>query len=246
MDDAIDYAFLHGGVQGGWVWTETLAALSAQTAGRFGRALTLDIPGCGTKRGRPTDAIGMDEIAAELIGDIEAAGLTEVVLVGHSQAGTVLPRLLALRPDLFRKVIYVSALALLPGQTALDYRAGLPERAEPAVDPEDQAALLRALFCNDMSAGETEAFMAKVGADAWPPAAYTATDWPDARLSATPASYVVCLRDACFPVTWQEVFAARLGARRLIRIDGGHQVMNTRPHALAEVLRLEAVSGDEA
>lgn len=38
----------------------------------------------------------------------------------------------------------------------------------------------------------------------------------------------------------QEIFAERLGAGRRVRIDAGRQVMNTRPHALAEVLRHEA------
>ena len=75
------------------MWEQTVAALTSQTNGTFGRALTLDIPGCGAKRGRVTDALGIDDIAAELIGDIEAAGLRDVVLVGHSQAGTILPRL---------------------------------------------------------------------------------------------------------------------------------------------------------
>ena len=45
MRPPTDFAFLHGGVQGGWVWTETLAALALQTGGAFGRALALDIPG---------------------------------------------------------------------------------------------------------------------------------------------------------------------------------------------------------
>ncbi|MFD2134238.1 hypothetical protein ACFSLT_01475 [Novosphingobium resinovorum] len=42
--------------------------------------------------------------------------------------------------------------------------------------------------------------------------------------------------------SWQERFADRLHARRLHRIDAGHQVMNTRPEALAEVLLAEARS----
>jgi len=52
-----DFVFLHGGGQGGWVWDETIAALDRQSGGHFGRALTLDIPGCGRKRDRTTDDI---------------------------------------------------------------------------------------------------------------------------------------------------------------------------------------------
>ena len=51
-----------------------------------------------------------------------------------------------------------------------------------------------------------------------------------------PVSYVVCLQDAILPLVWQERFAARVHARQVSRIDAAHQVMNTRPHALAEEL----------
>lgn len=237
-----DYVFLHGGAQGGWVWDETLAALERQTGGGYGRALVLDVPGCGKKRARATDGLGPDEVAAELIAEIEAAGFRDAVLVGHSQAGTVLPRLLQLRPPLFRRAVYVSSIAPLPGETVMTFRAGLPGGAPQwsSGAPSDPQAMFRGLFCNDMEAAEAAAFLAKLGADAWPAAMYASDDWRYERPGAVPASYVVCLQDAVLPVAWQEIFAARLGAERLIRLDCGHQAMNTRPHALAEVLRIEA------
>jgi pimeloyl-ACP methyl ester carboxylesterase len=245
MGERIDYAFLHGGVQGGWVWAETLAALDQQSGGGFGRALTLDIPGCGTKRGRAPEGLGPDEIAAELVGDLEAAGFRDVVLVGHSQAGTILPRLVELRPDLFRRVIYVSALAPLPGRNVLDHRADLPpvDAVDDLLALQDQDRMLRAMFCNDMSEAQREAFMAKLGPDAWPKRTYEVGDWRYDHLDAVPASYVICLRDACLPPVWQEIFADRLKAGRRVRIDAGHQVMNSRPQALAEALRREAEAG---
>ena len=42
------------------------------------------------------------------------------------------------------------------------------------------------------------------------------------------------------PVAWQEIFAERLHADRVVRIDAGHQAMNTRPHELAAILLAEA------
>jgi len=73
-----------------------------------------------------------------------------------------------------------------------------------------------------------------------PDAMYEASDWRCDHLEATPASYLICLRDAVLPVSWQTVFAGRFKASRLVRLDAGHQVMNTRPHAVAEALRHEA------
>lgn len=247
MDRPTDYAFVHGGVQGGWVWREAIDALHKQTAGAFGRALALDVPGCGAKRGRDTAAIGPDEIAAELVGDIEAAGFGDVVLVGHSQAGTVLPRLLQLRPGLFRRLVYVSCVAPLPGQTVLNHRdSALPSdkggavKASPSAAPRDTRAFFLQSFCNDMSPDQAEDFLGRLGKDSWPDRSYTATDWRYDHLGATPASYFVSLRDAAVSVLWQERFAERFKASRVVRLDAGHQVMVTRPHALAEALRVEA------
>lgn len=244
MSRPIDYVLLHGGVQGGWVWDEAVAALRRQAPDEVGRILALDIPGCGAKRGRTTDALGLDEIAAELAADIEAAGVSDAVLVGHSQAGTVLPRLLEQRPGLFRQAIYISCIAPLPGQTVANYRdpaaASAPARPPPQPSAEALREMVRPMFCSDMSPEQADAFVAKLGADAWPPRSYTASDWRYGHLDETPASYVVCLRDVVVPPAWQEIFAERLKASRLVRLDCGHQVMNTRPHALAEALRLEA------
>jgi pimeloyl-ACP methyl ester carboxylesterase len=243
MSEPIDFVFLHGGAQGGWVWDETIAALHRQSTGDVGRTLALDIPGCGAKRGRPTDALEFDEIAAELIADIAAAGLRDAVLVGHSQAGSMLPRLLEQRPGLFRQVIYLSCLAPLPGQTVMNWRDSTAgdRTADLAPPPADELRkLAHAAFCSDMTPEQKETFMAKLGKDAWPRSSYTATDWRYDHLDVTRASYFICLRDAVFSIAWQETFAERLKAERLVRLDAGHQVMNSRPHALAEALRYAA------
>ncbi|HMO67599.1 MAG TPA: hypothetical protein PKD92_03940 [Novosphingobium sp.] len=42
------------------------------------------------------------------------------------------------------------------------------------------------------------------------------------------------------PVAWQEAFAARLHADRILRLDAGHQAMTTRPRELAAILLAEA------
>jgi pimeloyl-ACP methyl ester carboxylesterase len=244
---AIDYAFLHGGGQGSWVWHETIAALHRQTDGKFGRAIALDIPGCGAKRGRDTTNISTADVVAELIADLDGAGLRNVVLVGHSQAGTMLPCIAARRPELFSRLVYVSCSAPLPGQNILqmmgtsqhgskDDEVGFP--LDPKLHKHQEQYPL--MFCNDMDGNETTSFLAKMGSDMWPMAVTLDSRWQYEHLRSIPSSYVVCLRDGILPVSWQEKFAQRLQVERLARIDAGHQAMVTRPHALAEILRLEA------
>ena len=101
-------------------------------------------------------------------------------------------------------------------------------------------ARLRALFCNDMAPSAAEAFLDRLGADGWPPSSYRWSDWRYDHLDAIPASYVLCMRVMTFDMASQTIFAERLRADRVIHVDAGHQVMNTRPQALAEIVRLEA------
>jgi pimeloyl-ACP methyl ester carboxylesterase len=93
-----------------------------------------------------------------------------------------------------------------------------------------------------MSDAEGSSFLAKLGRDTWPAKTMSAADWHYDHLGGVPATYVICLRDGILPVPWQETFAARLKVQRQVRIDAGHQVMNTRPEALAEALLHEAQS----
>jgi len=243
-----DFAFFHGGGQGSWVWDETIAALKAQFRGSA-RCLALDVPGCGTKRGRDTSAVAFGDIASELVADIEAAGMRDVVLVGHSQAGTVLPAMAALRPELFGRLIFVSCIAPDPGLPIIEMVAvrmreqGHTEGSRALTNESmSMAERNRVMFCNDMAPDQAEAFLAKLGQDNWPGSSYEATDWPYGHLATVPVSYVLCLEDAILPLEWQERFAERFHADRMARIDAGHQVMNTRPQALAEVLLAEAAA----
>ncbi len=241
------YAFLHGGGQGGWVWEDTIAALHQQTGGACGQVHALDAPGCGAKRGRDTSGLGIDDIASELIADLEDAGMKDVILVGHSQAGTMLPRLAEIRPGLFRRLVYVSCCAPLPGQTipqmiGRGQHGSHPEEVgwplDPAQHPHQEQ--YRHMFCNDMGEDEAARFLAKLGRDRWPDQTMQASDWRYDHLKNIPSTFVLCLQDSILTPPWQEKFAQRLHTQRTIRIDAGHQVMNTRPQALAESLRHEA------
>ena len=247
MTNSVDYAFLHGGGQGGWVWSETITALHQQAGGRSIRSVTLEIPGCGSKRGRDTTTMDLNGIVAELVADLTATGFKDIILVGHSQAGNVLPRLAEKLTGLLRRLVYVSCAIPLPGQTMLQMIGTGPQGSNPdevgwPFDPKvvEGRERYRLMFCNDMPEAQASSFLANLGQDAWPRQTYAATDWHDRPRNNISTTYVVCLKDQILPVLWQETFAARFKAQRLVRIDAGHQVMNTRPQALAEVLHHEA------
>ena len=235
----VQFVFLHGGGQGSWVWDETIVAIGRQSQGKA-QCLALDAPGCGRKRGVDTAGYAFVDTTRELLGDIQRAGMLDVVLVGHSQAGMTLPHMAELAPPgLIRKLVYVSCSAPLSGLTTLEQMG----RGKHGDSPDEVGFPLgpdASMFCNDMAEADRGNFLAKLGKDAWPASAYTYNDWRYEHLRGIPSSYVVALQDGVLPVEWQERFADRLHARRMVRIDAGHQVMNTRPEALAEVLLAEA------
>lgn len=238
-------AFLHGGKQGSWVWTETIAAIRAQDGDDTRPIVTLDVPGCGTKRGRDTAAIAWADVVSELASDIANAGVDDVVLVGHSQAGTVLPRVAAASGDRIGHLVYVTCCAPLPGQSVQAMMGSGVHGSDPdtvgwPLDPaaHDFQQVMAQMFCNDMSESQQAALFANMAGDEWPAACGAeGQDWGYEDIRSIPSAYVVALADTILPVEWQRRFADRLGASQQHRIDGGHQVMQTRPHALAEFLR---------
>lgn len=242
-----DIAFIHGGGQGSWVWNDTIAALNIQPRGALGKILALDIPGCGIKRGRALEHLQPSDVARELIADIEAEELKNIVLVGHSLGGNVMPALAELRPDLFKRLIYVSCSIPQQGQTVIELMGnGLHGSNENEVgwpvDRKTASSLERygAMYCNDMSAEQKSAFIANHEGDEWPLSFFSTRDFDFKTMGEIPATYVICLADGSLPVSWQKRFAERFKAERLIHIDAGHQAMITRPHALAEIIRHEA------
>ncbi|MET0138034.1 MAG: alpha/beta hydrolase [Sphingobium sp.] len=244
MREDIVMLFLHGGKQGSWIWDEVRAAVALQGGDAAPATFALDVPGCGTKRGRDVAALTLADVVDELAADIAAIGARRFMLVGHSQAGTVLPRLAdALRPRVVQ-LTYVACAVPAEGQTiGAMLGTGLHGEHDDCIgwpiDPATSSpqAMTAAMFCNDMDDAQQAAFLAKLGSDDWPPAcATTETEWRYGAVRDIPATYIVAMRDQILTPHWQGRFADRLGATRRDDVDAGHQLLQTRPQAVAEIL----------
>jgi len=234
-----DFIFQHGAMMGGYVWDELIEAMKARSEGN--RYLALDIPGCGAKRGVDPRSLSFDDIVASQVADVDASGMCDVILVGHSQGGTVVPRLVEARPGMFRKLVYIACLGPDPGQSVM-------EAAEEEDVPEDEPVAATTIMgrmidmlCNDMDPAMARGFLARMGGgDAWPPSSYTERGWRYDHLKDIPSTYIFCEQDNCVPPEKQERYLANLNAGKVIRMDSGHQPMNSRPGELAEILLAEA------
>jgi pimeloyl-ACP methyl ester carboxylesterase len=196
-------------------------------------ALALDLPGRGA---RPADlaTLRTADFAAAVVEEIEAAGLSRAILVGHSLAGITLPLVLERIPERIAHAVFVACTVPREGQSVLDAIEMpddlRPQRAE--LLDEDRA---RAMFCSDMDDEHARFVLSRLCPEALGPMS------EPARLAglrqAIPRSYVKLLRDQTLSPSMQDEFARNAGPGCIVReLDAGHDAMVSRPRELAAVL----------
>jgi pimeloyl-ACP methyl ester carboxylesterase len=217
------FGLVHGGGLGAWCWDAVLPELEA----RGHRAATVDLP--------VVDMGGGAARCAEVIGQA-FAGLPNLVLVGHSAAGLIIPLVAACYP--VRQLVFLHALLPRPGQSVVDQMAAEPDMFNPemftAPAPfwEDEAVAVRFLLHDCPPEIARDAFRrlrpepGVLGREVTP-----LRCWPD-----LPSTYVVCTDDRTASPAWARRAAReRLGVEP-VEIPGGHCPMLSRPGQLAEVL----------
>lgn len=190
------YSLVHGAWHGGWAWDLVRAELEAR-----GHVVhTPDLP--------------CDDVGATL-DDYAACVPPADVLVGHSLAGLVIPRLPARA--------HVFLCSLVPGIDA--------EFVACFGDTRTRDELGRSYYPDWRDAARELQY---------PPehAELCKRFQPQAPISSdgeTPVSgtYVVCARDAAISPAWQRRVAGRFHA---LELDAGHSPMLTHPRELAELL----------
>jgi pimeloyl-ACP methyl ester carboxylesterase len=241
---AQDLIFMHGGYHGSWCWASLLDELRTAPSD-FGRLITLDAPGAGTKRGQDASGETIASIAHSLNDELRAAGVRVAVLIGHSLAGVLTPVMAAQDPSLFADLIFLQTVAPQEGQSMHEQMgSGLhgedPDRLGQPFDPagKTQAERFAAMFGVDFDDEQLRLLLAETAQDLTPPAFL---DEPVTRQGYDPGrfrtSYVVATRDPVLPPAWQRRFAERLGCARVVEIDTPHEAFISHPRLLADTLR---------
>jgi len=106
------YVLLHGAYQGGWIWQPVATRLRA--AGHTVYAPTLD--GCGERAHLLRPGITAETQAQEIAQLLFYEDLQDVVLVGTSSGGMALCKAAELARERLARLVFVDALALLPGE----------------------------------------------------------------------------------------------------------------------------------
>jgi pimeloyl-ACP methyl ester carboxylesterase len=196
-------------------------------------ALALDLPG---RAGRPGDLekLTVADFAASVVEEIESAGLSRAILVGHSMAGITMPRVLERVPGRIAHAVFVSCVVPREGQSLLDALA-LPEAERPrspSLLGEEQA---RAMFCSDMDEAKARFVLDRLCPEAVGPMSEPAS--LAGLRGPVPRSYVKLLRDEALAPALQDEFARNAGPGCAVHeLDAGHDAMISRPRELAEIL----------
>jgi len=230
------FALVHGGYHGPWCW-ELLTPLLRQ-AGHD--VVTMDLP--------LEDSTATFETYAEIVCSALDGHGDDVVVVGHSYAGNVIPLVAARRP--VGHLVYLCAMIPDVGRSLAEQLADVPEMLNPAyiqgLSEVDEQLCQRwvdldiacDVFYSDCQPPMAKAALARLRRQSVGPALAPSslTEHPS-----VPTTYIVCSDDQLLRPEWsRSAMRARLTAE-LIEFPGGHSPFYSRPADLADVLVALAV-----
>jgi pimeloyl-ACP methyl ester carboxylesterase len=226
----IPMVLVHGGGFAGSCWDPLLEFLD-------GPVLAVDLPGRG-RHPAPLETVSLASAAESVVGDIDAAGFDEVILVGHSLAGCSMPGMIGLLGDRARHAIFVGATVPEDGTCCLDtLPADIQSMAREAAETEKPGVLdpelARAFFANDLN-DEQFAWMLQQLVPEFPRLTSDPVDL--SPLSTLPCTWICTLQDAIVPPERQHRFAKNVGDCPVIELDSGHMCMISQPRQLADII----------
>lgn len=234
-----NFVLLHGGAAGAWIWRGVESILRQHGH----NVLSVTFTGCAERRHLNSKDISQETHAADVVNAIEFAQLDNVILVGHSYSGSVIPMVLRDIPEKIKQTIYVDALVLKAGESVAEAMGFMPT---------EQCTVVRGMIQRGLapiSSGVADQQRAQA---AQAPFAMTAKqqEWMLSLLSEFPASctvsqvtlgaesikhsvqYIACTKS---DVSAQHDRARALGWS-VTDLAGDHAVMVGNPTGTAELL----------
>jgi pimeloyl-ACP methyl ester carboxylesterase len=185
-------------------------------------------------------AISFQTFVDDIAQVIELEDLNDVILVGHSMGGVVIPRVAEAVPDRIQQVIWLTAAVCADGKSLRDSIPSTPRMADavtvgadgtPHADPD---RILDAILQDGTPQQRT---FVRDRHRPYPPHALV----EPGRLSAflelgLPTAYVFATKDRAIAVEIQEAMAALLPGARRASINACHDCMVTQPDGVARAL----------
>jgi len=210
--------------------------------GHRAHAPTLAGHGPGVAR----QGITHQDCVASVVAYIDQQGLGDVILVGHSFGGTVVQKVAELLPGRIRRTVFLDALVLKDSERVFDV---LPDAFLATLAPkdgnrpiaEDQEGTMQIppweTWRDNFIQDAPESLARSTWEQLSPEPSQVNLDTLDLKYfhSLTiPRSFIYCRQDKAMPSGFfHPGMSSRLGAFKLVEMDGSHEVMFSRPAELA-------------
>jgi pimeloyl-ACP methyl ester carboxylesterase len=224
---------IHGGQHDSRCWQPTIDAINRDAPGT--RVLAVNLPG---RQGVPgdLDTLTIADCVDAVVGQIERAGLADIVLVGHSMGGLTVPGVATkLGADRVRRIICVAASMPPQGKRIIDTLIPPIRLAVGRRRSELPRWMAKRMFTNGMTP-EQRAFSLSVLVPDAPGFSFETVD-RSGLPGIIPRSWVLTRRDRSLPPRQQRRFIANLGrVDEVIELDTCHNAMISMPDELAAIL----------
>jgi pimeloyl-ACP methyl ester carboxylesterase len=228
---------VHGGTLTSTMWDPVRSAMASPS-------VAVDLPG---RRYKPADLaeVTIADWVASVVADIEEAGCQDVVLVGHSSGGYVLPGVAAALASrsgpALQGLVFVSATVPAHGERPLDY---LREDIRTLASDHRELTLdsARGRTIGGLRPGEPAIETnleivengPRMGLEA-PLVLFEPVSWTGFPVD-VPRVYVRALRDKVIPPELADRMITAMGGAKVIDLDAGHRSYDTHPTELAAVI----------
>jgi pimeloyl-ACP methyl ester carboxylesterase len=224
----VTFGLVHGAWHGAWCWEKLVPELEARGHSAVAVELPCEDPEAGLTR--------YAELTDDALGSAD-----DVVLVGHSLCGSVIP--LAARRRPVAHLVFLCALLPEPGKSATDryasedvfvdgFRGQTTTREDGASYWADAQAAIRCFF-HDCATEDAAWAAARLRPQS---AAPRLEPWPEDPLLDVERTSILCRDEQCIRPDWSRGVSRELLGVEPIELDGGHSPFLSRPAELADVL----------
>ena len=231
------FVLVHGGFHGGWCWRRVAPPLRAAGHAVYTPTLT----GLGERAHLATPATGLDTHIRDVLGVLAFEELRDVVLVGHSMAGTVITGVAERDPARLAHLVFFDATVPRDGESDLDSHEEIRGDARAAFEARaGRDGLLAPRLRPHLFGVDAAADSAWVNGKLTPHPIKAFTDpvtVTDAGRFAGRRTYIYCAVGDIAP--WAARMVARVRAEpgwRYRELATGHDAMITAPREVAALL----------
>lgn len=231
------FVLVHGAWHDGSAWNEAIEQLEAKGHQAF--APTIAGHGKGVNKN-----VNHAQCTQSIVDYIVDKDLTDIVLLGHSFAGTIIAKVAEAIPDRIRRLIFFDAFVLNDGESVRD---NVPPHLQALLDElvresNDRTMVMpfevwREALLNDADLNLARSSYAQLSPEPYQPW-IDKLDLKQFYSLPIPKSYLYCTEDNVLPQGeqwgWHPRMSNRLGLFRLVQMPGSHEVMFSNPVGLAE------------